>query len=110
MYHIYHNKIPKINKTKKNGAGKKRNKEISDKINLISIEKDIAKTQNIKENNYNRPLENPKKYEKLNIDAIRASLNCSIQKTGSTKNSITSLNKKIRYETPTRIKNFRYYN
>jgi hypothetical protein len=110
LYHIYHNKIPKINKTKKNGAGKKRNKEISDKINLISIEKDIAKTQNIKENNYNRPLEIPKKYEKLNIDAIRASLNCSIQKTGSTKNSITSLNKKIRYETPTRIKNFRYYN
>ena len=60
-------------------------------------------------NNNNKQFEKPKKYEMINIDAIRTSLNYSIQKTGSTKNSISSLNKKGRFETPKKIKNFRYY-
>ena len=109
-YHIYHNKIPKINKSK-NNVGKKR-KEIKEQNNLTLIEKKSSKNKNmsVNNNNNNKQFEKPKKYEMINIDPIRTSLNYSIQKTGSTKNSISSLNKKGRFETPKKIKNFRYYN
>ncbi len=105
----HQNKIPKINKLKKNGVAKQNKKNI-DKNNILLIDKNIFKNKNESKDENKKPSEKPKKYELFNIDAIRASLNYSVQKTGSTKNSITSLNKKGKYETPTRIKNFKYYN
>ena len=106
---VYQNKIPKINKLKKNVVTK-RNKKNIDKNNILLIDKNIFKNKNESKDENKKPFEKPKKYDLFNIDVIRASLNYSVQKTGSTKNSITSLNKKGKYETPTRIKNFKYYN